>query len=312
VEDNFLIIFLSFAFYASTFLLRKQNQANPVSVASAIAFVVMFIDGLVSIEQPGLGIWMYVFAGVAIASWRELSESSTPGKTSQRQKSKLNSFTLKIVNLTLLIGLLVSSLAISHRIYFDGVLRSNVQAILLNKGSVETLSKIESAALNLKSEPEYAVKALNPMSAVGDAQKIDSISEAFYNYYPNSIQANLIRADVLRAFNRQFESCPLRRTLIENMPWDFDQLEIFSACFEGNPIDPALKSNLLRVIQFFSKIDLNEESPPSLIASKLRTVSVQARTYFIIGLSEQANQSQSDGQILLQKLHFHFSYFSSS
>ena len=84
---------------------------------------------------------------------------------------------------------------------------------------------------------------------------IYSISKAVYDYYPNSIQASLIRADVLKALNRESESCPIRSTLLNNTPWDLSQLEKYINCSMNGFVYHDLIKSLTRVKEFSPKVD---------------------------------------------------------
>jgi hypothetical protein len=306
ISLGLLSVLFGCVFYASTMLLKSQNLSNPVSVSSAIAFVAMFLDGLVSIEQPGLGIWLYFFAGVTIASRRELSESSIQANSRSRQFPIINRSILRTVNITLLVGLLGSSLAISYRIYFDGVLRSNVQSALLYNGTTQTISNIETATIKLKSEPEYSVQGLRSIAALGDAVKLDSISKAVYEYDPNSIQASLIRADVLRALNRNTDGCPIYGRLLINTPWSKVALENYLWCSLDGYVYPNIEKDLKFVEQFITKVDQSaipsDSSEASNISSRLNSVAFQARLYLIVGQVQLASDLQAYGSNLLERL----------
>ena len=301
-----LLAILAFALFFSALLLKNLSKGNPVSVSSSIAFVCLIIDGFVSIEQPGIGIWLYLFAGIAVAAALEQLGFGSKTGSAIRQNLKIPSKAPKIAMLAMSCMLLISCVVLTQRVYFDAILRSNVQTTLLNKGNSNTLSNIESAAVKLSSEPEYATQALNPLAALGDTRRIDSISKAVYDYYPNSIQAVLIRADVLRALNRDNESCQMRGELIRNMPWDFSQLEKYINCsINGYPVGDIVLA-LRQAEQYFSEVDqsniptdLNEEKN---IIARLNTAAVRARSSFILGQMQSARDLQAYSNNLLARL----------
>ena len=150
------------------------------------------------------------------------------------------------------------------------------------------------------------MQALRPLATLGDAGKLDSISKAVYDYYPNSIQASLIRADVLKALNRNTESCEIRSLLLKNTPWDFNQLERYIACSLDGYDYPSIIQTLKIVDQFSSKLarsviarDSNEINN---VVSRLNLAAVHARTYFILGQMQSARDLQVFGNSLLVRL----------
>lgn len=245
----FLSLILGYVFYRIVFLFRNLSNSSPIPVAASVGFVAMFIDGLVSLEQPGLGVWMYILGGVAVGSTFEVASLRKNGENSNSKNL------IKALSICSIITLSISSFLIVNRVVFDGILRSNVQTALLNQGTQKTFSNIESATIRLKSEPEYSVQALKPLAAIGDGAKLDLISQASYAYYPKSIQATLIRADVLRALNREVESCPLRSTLIRNTPWDFSQTEKYVLCLVNGYMDKNMIENLKLTKEFWEPLD---------------------------------------------------------
>jgi O-antigen ligase len=293
-------------FMASARLLKNLEPSNAIVISSLVAFVAMFIDGLVSLEQPGIGIWLYLFAGVvAGASVDSLNKSSKAESTKNSVPgNSFSKFNVAVISLALIF--LFSSIVLGYRIAIDGILRSNIQTALLNKGTERTFSAIESAAVKLHSDPEYAAQALEPLAAIGDGAKLDSVSQSFYDYYPGSIQATLIRADVLRALDRTQESCPLRTTLIKNSPWDQDQLIKYINCYMDGYTPPDLVRNLTIASQYFTELDrivvLEDINDVNDLTDKLEVVSTRARALFIIGKIDLARDLQMYGNALILRL----------
>ena len=302
----FLLGILAVALFYSASHLRNQSKSSAVAVSASVAFVCMFIDGLVSLEQPGFGIWLYLFSGVAIALGREHEGNSKDGNSTLGRNSKLPLAISRVASMSVIILLLVSSAVLSHRIYFDAILRSNVQTALLNKATTQTVSNIERATIKLRSDPEYSVQALQPLAALGDAGKLDLISRAVYDYYPNSIQASLIRADVLKALNRESESCTIRSTLLNNTPWDLSQLEKYIDCSMNGFVYHDIIESLTKVIEFSPKVDKSvipfDPNEVPAISSRLNLAALQARTYFILGNMQSARDLQSYANNLLARL----------
>lgn len=301
-----LLSILGVVLFYSRSLLRNLSKVNCVAVPSVIAFICMFVDALVSIEQPGIGIWLYMFAGVAVASALEqIGNSNASSRTKGPHLiSQLTASKFAIISISLL--LLISCVAISQRIYFDGILRSNIQTLLLSKGTTQTVSNVESATVGLRSEPEYTTQALRPLAELGDAIRLNVISKSVYDYYPNSIQANIIRAEVLKALNIEGESCVIRKRLIQNTPWDFGHLDSFISCLLNGYSEPDDIAILKNVSRFSNDIDRSTIPSDSneLIATNARLtfVAVRARLYFFIGQMQPAKELQTYGNNLLIRL----------
>jgi O-antigen ligase len=302
----FLLVLLVYVFLACFRNFKDLTAANAVAVAASIAFIAMFIDGLVSLEQPGLGIWLYLLAGIAVASSKSSLDSSNLHTDVISQDNSKKSFTVKLIAGIAMSALALSVLTIGNRVIFDGKLRKDVQTVLLNQGTKETLFSIESSAIRLASEPEYMVQALGPLAEIGDARKLDAISEASYNYYPLSIQASFIRADVLRALGRTRESCSLRETLLLNTPWDFNQVMFYADCYIQGYIDTNFTKNMSVASQYFSDIDRvaipQDANEVVAITNRLRAVSTQARAFFVLGKILEAQELLSYSEILYSRL----------
>ena len=301
-----LLAFLVYVFLACIRNFKDLTAVNAVAGAASVAFIAVFIDGLVSLEQPGLGIWLYLFAGIAVATAKSSFDSSKPLTNVVNQDNSKKSFTMKLMAGIGMSALVLSVLTIGNRVVFDGKLRKDIQTVLLNQGTKETLESIESSAVRLASEPEYIVQALRPLAEIGDARKLDAISEASYDYYPLSIQASLIRVDVLRALGRNRESCSLRETLMLNTPWDFNQLQGFVTCYTQGFMYRDIQKTLVFAEPYLPLIDESEipfdaDEVPSL-ASRLDTVTLLARVYFIIGKQDIASNLQSYSRRLMARL----------
>jgi O-antigen ligase len=306
VSIFFLLAILGVAFFYSTWHLKNLEKSDPVAVASSVAFVSLFIDGIVSLEQPGIGIWLYLFAGVTVASAIEQMSNTSERVSGKGQGLKFPFTPFKVGVLAISVLLLLSFVSLSQRVYFDAILRSNVQTALLNKATVQTVSKIELATIELRSEPEYSTQALPPLAALGDASRLDSITKAVSDYYPNSIQAGLIRADVLDALNREGESCSIRGILLKNTPWDLSQLEKYIDCSVNGFVYQDIVESLTRVAIFSPKVDRSvipvDPNEVIMVSTRLNLATLQARSYFILGRMQSARDLQSFANNLLTRL----------
>ena len=302
----FLLAILLYSLLACVHNFKDRGSMNAVAIATSVAFIAMFIDGLVSLEQPGLGIWLYLFAGMAVAAAKSPVDSSIPYSDLSPQDNSKKTVAPKLMAGIGMTVVMMCALTIGNRVILDGTLRSDVQTVLLNQGTNETLVNIESSAIRLASEPEYIIQSLKPLAEIGDARKLDAISEASYNYYPLSIQASLIRADVLRALGRDAESCSIREALLLNTPWDFNQLQIFLTCDEQGFDYKDIRKTLISIEQYLPIIeelvipeDVNEVAN---LESRLQSVSVCAKAYFLIGNLQSANRLHSYATKLIERM----------
>lgn len=302
----FLLVLLVYVFLACFRNFKNLTAENAVTVAASIAFIAMFIDGLVSLEQPGLGIWLYLLAGMAVAAVKSSVDSSNLHADITPKDNSKERFTLKLIAGAATLALALSVLTLGNRVIFDGKLRKDVQTVLLNQGTVETLVSIESSAIRLASEPEYIIQALKPLAEIGDAPKLDAISEASYNYYPLSIQARLVRSDVLRALGRTRESCSLNETLLLNTPWDFNQLQSFVTCHANGFKFQDVRKTLVVTVQYFPMIDESaipvDVNEVTNLASRIKKVAVYAQTYLLIGNLQNASKLQAYATTLIKRL----------
>ena len=155
-------------------------------------------------------------------------------------------------------------------------------------------------------EPEYLVQSLKSLAKIGAGNDLDKLSKISYDYYPKSIQATLMRADILLALNRENESCVLRTTLIRNVPWDQDQINKYILCVLNGYEDKNLRENLLEITAFNPKID-DSEIPSSNheaedLFNRLSVVATRARIEFTLHHVQNANQLRRYCEILLSRL----------
>jgi O-antigen ligase len=302
-----LLSLILFAVFIAGFrLVKERNNLDPFSVASFAAFCGMFIDGLVSLEQPGLGIWLYFLAGVTIGNslktnkpenkvGAEISKSSVAQKNFQR-----------IVSLVPIVALVISTAVTSTRVFQDALLRNSIQTQLSDGGQDANLERIASGAVALKAEPEYSIQAIKYLAMAGDGGRIERVSYATYDYYKGSIQATLLRADVLRALGRIDEACPLRVKLIDNTPWDMHQIEAYLICLSNGFIDKNYMSILTEVAEYFSPMEISEnlETETNLSELNLRfeKSASQARLNSLIGNQKKANQGRDIALKLITRI----------
>jgi len=193
-----------------------------------IALLCLVIDGLVSIEQVGLGIWMYFFAGkILVPSKTKHQNESSPNQ--RMMKSKLPQI-LPLITVTTLILSLLSSGIIFERFRGDASLRSTIQKVVLGSQSQLDYKRIETLAVGLRAEPEYVVQAVPHLAKIGAGTALLNISKAYLDYNPKSRQAQSIRFVVLNAVESPDSACPILPTLVSTTPWESKFVESFLLC----------------------------------------------------------------------------------
>ena len=281
-------LILGFILFAGVQLLLLKKPENRLFLPSFMAFIAMFIDGLVSLEQPGIGIWLYLFGGVVVGFWLD---SKIPQLNPGVAPASINLNAISMAKRTLIslniVALTFSSTILTGRVIQEVKLRSNIQTALQGNASDITYRNIANAATNLRAEPEFTALALKELAVVGDRLKIDLVSKEVYDYYQNSIQAALIRADVFRALGRETESCPLRVTLLENSPWDAYQLEEYIICLAEGLSKPANLTILTRASSYIQE-DIVASIPKDIdelanTKKELAKYAVRARLNFYLG-----------------------------
>ena len=192
------------------FFLKKSNVYH---LTVSVSFVMLLVDAMVSIEQPGLGIWMYFFGGLNLAI-----NSTITSNLEVRHQNRSNAKVLS--SLTALLLSLVSSLVYFDRMLYDIKLRSDLRAIVMGQSDSNTFESLTSNAIKLRSEPEYASRAIEQLAKFGDASGIDRVSNEILEYNFGSLQSLLIRQEVLLVLDRESEACPIVESLIQREPWE--------------------------------------------------------------------------------------------
>lgn len=305
----FLLAIFAWVFVAGFQLIKKRDTSDSFPVALFAGFMAMFIDGLVSIEQPGIGVWLYFFGGATIGSFLSARKSNSVfnGKSTpipkQTSLKKSPQFTVLIVLITVLA---FSTAVTAIRIFQDASLRNQVQTQLLGLGDESTLDSIESITVSLRAEPEYAIQSIPPLATLGDRRRIDTISQAVYDYNKSSIQATLLRADVLKALGRIEESCPLRITLINNTPWDLNQLAPYLDCIVNGMKDSNSIQTLKRVSRYLPNDEtseiLKDNNEINVLLSRFQKFAIISRLNYLIGNESKASQERDYAFALLSRI----------
>lgn len=304
----FLILILGYCFTVGVKHYRSNKSPDPLGSAAFSAFVAIGIDGLVSLEQPGIGIWLYFFAGITLGNWINSKRKLVPSELKQKSENRFhNSYLMNSIAVLTISTLVITVFIISNRVVLDASLRSNIQTQLVGKGTQSTLENIGAIAIRLKQEPEYTVQALKPLANAGSSLLLDSTSIASYEYYKSSIQATLIRSEVLRALGRVDESCPLRVVLINNTPWDLSQLNEYAICLVRGLQDPNYIETLKKSSHYLAD-EIAKENPQSandlvFLQNRLNAYALAARVSFYLGNQERAKQEKTYALDLLEQIN---------
>jgi len=283
-----LILFvLLFGLITLSYLRRMQltRFLTDPSAPTFIAFICVVIDALVSIEQPGLGIWLYFLGGKVLAS--VIVYSSAKSVDANENKIETRKSASSIVLICSIIATTASLYFVSHRFVNDVLLRSSIQSAMKDNSSEGDLNKIESLTIQLRAEPEYAVQSVPILAKFGDGQALLNISKSFYNYNPQSIQATGIRAQVLKVVTSAESACGLQEKLLANTPWQQDIVENYLECLKlGNRNKDYINqlTSVRKYVNFFPAIN---DTPVTLQSMLARAVG--ARVEFELGNFELAN-----------------------
>jgi hypothetical protein len=282
-----LFVFL-FGIITLSYLRRMQltRFLSDPSAPTFIAFVCVVIDALVSIEQPGLGIWLYFLGGKVLAS---VIVNSSPKviSTSNREVAKRISSSSILLACSIL-ATTTSIYFVTYRFVNDALLRSSIQNVTTGNPVEADLKKIESLTIKLRAEPEYVVQSVPILAKFGDGPALLNISKSFYDYNPQSIQATGIRAQVLKVVTSLESSCELQVKLLANTPWQRDIVENYLECLKLEFKDANYRNQLAVVKNYlnfsYPAISSIEPSLESMLAR-----AVGARLEFELGNLERAN-----------------------
>jgi len=282
-----LLFVLLFGLIAFSYLRKMQLNRflTDPSAPTFMAFLCVVIDALVSIEQPGLGIWLYFLGGKVLAF--VITDSSAKAFDASDHKLAKRISAPSIVLVCSLLATATSFYFVSYRFVNDALLRTSIQNVLIENPSQVDLQKIESLTIKLRAEPEYVVQSAPILAKFGDGPALLSISKSFYDYNPQSIQAIGIRAQVLKVVTSLESSCDLQLKLVANTPWRQEIVENYLECLKLGIMDKNYRSQVKLVRQYlsFSFADTGNADPG--FESMLRRA-VGARLEFELGNLDRA------------------------
>jgi len=262
------------------------NQNSP----TFIALLCLVTDGLVSIEQIGLGLWMYFFAGkILIPTQPKSHDEHIPNQ--KLVNIKLHQLLTLITVTTLTLSLFLSGL-IFDRFKDDALLRSAIQKVALGSQSQLDYQRIETLAVGLRAEPEYVVQAVPYLARIGAGAALLNISKAYFDYNPKSRQAQSLRFEILNAVPSPESACTLLPTLISRTPWESKFVEAYLICSKQNfyRVD---KTSSLKLIEKYIDISFpREKSGQSTTSADLPARAIFANLQFQLGKVEEARLLQ--------------------
>ena len=140
----------------------------------------------------------------------------------------------------------------------------------------------------------------------GDKERLNTVSKAFFDYYPSSFQGRAIRADVLDALGFMSQSCPLRDELLSNEPFNRIQLKAYLVCASYGYLPTVSKDLLSESVQYLrgeltTKADLNEKRVLEL-RTTFTNFAMISRLDFYLGQTTLANFERSYAQEVFKKL----------
>jgi|688.fasta_scaffold124996_1 O-antigen ligase len=243
------ILIVIYILLISLRLLTKDKSKNLVLLPFFSTYVAICILGMVSIEQPGFGVWLYLFGGIVVSFCLQQNIGSQSSDT-PRKGVKKYTYRSGLGMLSLIAILIFTSSIISLRISEDQRLRSSIQDGMLGNLTSDTVKEITKNALQLTAEPEYAYQSIKWLSTLGDLKSIQQISSAYYNHNPNSIQAIMIQVEVLSANGVNSAICPLVSRLIQVNPFEKGTALKYFYCLEIGFGDEKQRANVKKIQNF--------------------------------------------------------------
>jgi hypothetical protein len=206
------ILFISIAYQGIKTLFGRIEKSK-YHLASQVTLLMLLLDAMVSIEQLGLGIWLYLFAGMCLAM---TSKKTSPEKILKPAILKYDKFLI----VTILILMLFFTTTFFIRVQSDFQLKNQLRHVISGNVDVKSQEQLANLAIKLQSEPEYASRTIDLLAKLGSVSGLEKVSKAIFEFNPESIQALLIRQEVLRALQREGEACPIFNKLIIREPWE--------------------------------------------------------------------------------------------
>ena len=199
--------------------ITSKEENSPLLLPVYSAFVSAIIIGLVSIEQPGLGIWLYFLGGVV------LGISSKKILVSTRPILPIRLSLIACLCITLALS------ALSFQVIFGDLnLRKSVRQVMSGDITNQQIDRLIQNAIALNFQPEYQLNSIDLLAKAGNPLGMNKVSREYYSNFPSSLQNNYVRVAVLTSLGKISEACALRPLIVSAVPWELEQWYDYMMC----------------------------------------------------------------------------------
>jgi O-antigen ligase len=267
--------------------INSKEESSPLLLPTFFAFISVIIIGLVSIEQPGLGIWLYFLGGIV------LGMSSKKILVSSQSKLPIK---LSLIG-CLCITLLVSALSLQV-ILGDLNLRKSVRQVMSGDITNQQIDRLIQNAIALNFQPEYQLNSIDLLAKAGNPLGMNKVSQEHYSNFPSSLQNNYVRVAVLTSLGKISEACALRPLIVSAVPWELEQWYEYMMCnvSSSNRSDAA---QIAEKVDSYAQFDLTRTKKGTF--ESVRDIQILAFNAWIQGDVTSFVEYLDDAQISLQE-----------
>jgi O-antigen ligase len=275
--------------------INSKEESSPLLLPTFFAFISAITIGLVSIEQPGLGIWLYFLGGIVLGI--------------SSKKILLNTQSMLQIKLSLIgslcVTLLVSALSLQI-ILGDMNLRKSVRQVMSGDITNQQIDRLIQNAIALTFQPEYQLKSIDLLAKAGNPLGMNKVSQEYYSNFPSSLQNNYVRVAVLTSLDKISEACALRPLIVSAVPWELEQWYEYMICnvSSSNRSDAA---KIAEKVDSYAQFDLTRTKKGTY--ESVRDIQILAFNAWIQGDApsflkylEDAQISQQEYEAQLKKL----------
>ena len=267
--------------------INSKEESSPLLLPTFIAFVSAIIIGLVSIEQPGLGIWLYFLGGIVLGI--------------SSKKTLVNAQSILPIKLSLIgslcVTLLVSALSLQV-ILGDLNLRKSVRQVMSGDITNQQIDRLIQNAIALSFQPEYQLKSIDLLAKAGNPLGMNKVSQEYYSNFPSSLQNNYVRVAVLSSLDKTSEACALRPLIVSAVPWELEQWYEYMMCnvSSSNRSDAA---QIAEKVDSYAQFDLTRTKKGTF--ESVRDIQILAFNAWIQGDAPSFLNYLDDAQISQQE-----------
>ena len=267
--------------------INSKEESSPLLLPTFFAFISVIIIGLVSIEQPGLGIWLYFLGGIV------LGISSKKILVSSQSKLPIK---LSLIG-CLCITLLVSALSLQV-ILGDLNLRKSVRQVMSGDITNQQIDRLIQNAIALNFQPEYQLNSIDLLAKAGNPLGMNKVSQEYYSNFPSSLQNNYVRVAVLTSLDKISEACALRPLIVSAVPWELEQWYEYMICnvSSSNRSDAA---KIAEKVDSYAQFDLTRTKKGTY--ESVRDIQILAFNAWIQGDAPSFLEYLDDAQISQQE-----------